>query len=178
MKKQEKIDIIQKCIEETQLCRVYFSYDNGFFFYSYPMAVSDKFILGYEEDDFILDGLFIRKISHLKKAEIRLDKCNEINKASGLTKQLTDPGIDISSWQSIFRSLAAQDQYVLIEDHISNQVSVGKIQKVLKNKLYLKRFNAKGIWLEGELEIPYSSVTSVEWGIRYITHWRHYLEEK
>ena len=177
MKKQEKIDLIQKCIEETELCRCYFSYDSGFF-YSYPVAVSDKFILGYEEDDFILDGCFVRKISHLKKAEIRLDRCNEINKASGLTEQLTDPGIDISSWQSIFRSLAEQGQYVIIEDHINDQFAIGKIQKVLKNKLYLKEFNAKGTWIEEELEIPYSTVTSVEWATRYTTHWQHYLEGK
>ncbi len=175
MKKQQKIDLIHKCIIESSLCRCYFTYEPSFF-YSYPIAVNDKFILGYEEDDFILDGCFIRKISHLKKVEERTDKCHEINKAFGLTNQLVDPNIDISSWHSIFEALSRLDIFVIIEDHISGQFAIGTIQKALKNKLYFKHFNANGIWYENELIIPYSHITSVEWGCRYAEYWKRYLD--
>jgi hypothetical protein len=48
---------------------------------------------------------------------------------------------------------------------------------VLKSKLYFKRFNAKGIWDEKIMEIPYSSITGVEWGTRYDVMWKKYLEQ-
>lgn len=115
MKKQEKIDLLQKGISETILCRCYFTYDQNYFYY-YPHAVNDKFMLGQEEDDFLLDGYCIRKISHLKKVEIKDDKCNEINKMFGITNQIVNPGIDISSWHSVFKSLSQLDAYIQIED--------------------------------------------------------------
>ena len=71
MKKDEKISIIRTAIEHVDICRCYFQYDPDYFYY-YPNAVNDKFILGQEEDDFLLDGYAIRKISHLKKVEISL----------------------------------------------------------------------------------------------------------
>lgn len=35
MKKQEKIDILQRGIDEKQMCRCYFSYDDNYCYY-YP----------------------------------------------------------------------------------------------------------------------------------------------
>ena len=53
MKKQEKIDLIEKSIAEKEICRCFFSYDPGYI-YCYPNAVNDRFILGQEEDDFLI----------------------------------------------------------------------------------------------------------------------------
>ena len=175
MKKQEKIDLIQKAIQETVICRCYFVYDQNYFYY-YPNAVNDKFFLGQEEDDFMLDGYCIRKISQLKKIEIKDDKCQEINKLFGIADQVVDPGIDISSWQSIFESLSKLDTYIQIEDAFGEQFAIGIIQKVLKDKLYFKHFDADGIWDEADLEIRYSQITSVCWGTRYAQYWKRYME--
>lgn len=175
MKKQEKIDLIQQGINEISTCRLYFTYEPGYF-YSYPNAVNDKFVLGQEEDDFLLDGYFIRKISHLKKIEIRADKCNHINKIFGITNQIIDPNIDISSWQSIFESLSHLDTYLIIEDHLEEKFAIGVIEKVLKDKLYFRKFDAKGVWDETCIEIRYSHITSVEWGCRYAEYWKRYHE--
>ena len=175
MKKQEKIDLIQKAIQETVICRCYFVYDQNYFYY-YPNAVNEKFFLGQEEDDFLLDGYCIRKISQLKKIEVKDDKCQEINKLFGITDQVVDPGIDISSWQSIFESLSKLDTYIQIEDAFGEQFAIGIIQKVLKDKLYFKHFDADGIWDEADLEIRYSQITSVSWGTRYAQYWKRYME--
>ena len=175
MKKQEKIDLIQKAIQETVICRCYFVYDQNYFYY-YPNAVNDKFFLGQEEDDFMLDGYCIRKISQLKKIEVKDDKCQEINKLFGIADQVVDPGIDISSWQSIFESLSKLDTYIQIEDAFGEQFAIGIIQKVLKDKLYFKHFDADGIWDEADLEIRYSQITSVCWGTRYAQYWKRYME--
>lgn len=175
MKRQEKIELIQRGIRETAICRCYFTYDQNYFYY-YPNAVNDKFILGQKEDDFILDGYCVRKISHLKKAEIKDDKCNEINKLFGVADRVVDPGIDISSWQSIFESLSKLNVYIQIEDEFNGQFAIGVIEKVLKDKLYFKPFDANGVWYEEILEIRYSQITSVSWGTRYAQYWKRYLE--
>lgn len=175
MKKQEKINLIQKAIQETVICRCYFVYDQNYFYY-YPNAVNEKFFLGQEEDDFLLDGYCIRKISQLKKIEVKDDKCQEINKLFGITDQVVDPGIDISSWQSIFESLSKLDTYIQIEDAFGEQFAIGIIQKVLKDKLYFKHFDADGIWDEADLDIRYSQITSVCWGTRYAQYWKRYME--
>lgn len=177
MKRQEKIDLIQQGIDEKEICRCYFSYEPSYF-YCYPNAVNEKLIMGQEEDDFLLDGYFIRKISHLKKVEIKTDKCNVINQMLGITEQIEHPNVDISSWRSIFENLSRMDTYVMIEDAINGQFAIGTIEKVLKDKLYFKRFDAQGVWDLDELEIRYSQITGVEWGTRYDVYWKKYLERE
>lgn len=177
MRKQEKIDVIRKAVDETLLCRCYFTYDDNYYYY-YPNAVNDRFMLGQEEEDFLLDGYCIRKISHLKKVEIKDDKCNEINRMIGITNQIVNPGIDISSWQSVFKDLSRLDTYIQIEDAFNEQFAIGVIEKVLKDRLYFKTFDADGVWDEDSLEIRYSQITSVHWGTRYAHYWKHYLEHE
>ena len=175
MTKKEKLEIINHAISNIEMCRCYFTYDENYFYY-YPNAVNDKFVLGQEEDDFSLDGYAIRKISNLKIVEIRDDKCNEINKEIGLTEKIQKPDIDLSSWESIFNSLKAVNEVVIIENEFNNEFVIGVIQKVLKNKLYFLDFDADGVWSSEPLEIPYSSITSVQWNTRYTTTWKKYLK--
>ena len=128
VKKHEKLDVIKKAIENPQICRCYFTYDDVYFYY-YPNAVNDKFLLGQEEDDFLLDGYCIRKISQLKKVEIKNDKCSEINQIIGLTKKLAPPDVDLTSWQTIFASLQKLKRFIIIEDEINEQFAIGIIEK-------------------------------------------------
>ena len=111
MKNQEKLDVIQKGIDETLICRCHFTYDDNYRYY-YPNAVNDKFMLGQEELDFLLDGYCICKISQIKKVEVRDDKCGEINRKRGLTKEVVMPAVDITSWKTIFESLKALDRFI------------------------------------------------------------------
>ncbi len=175
MTKNEKIEIINRAILKIELCRCYFKYDENCFYY-YPNAVNDKFILAQEEDDFLLDGYSIRKLSQLKKVELTQNKYNEINKEIGLTEKIQKPDIDLTSWLSIFNSLKAVNEVVIIENEFNNEFVIGVIQKVLKNKLYFLDFDADGVWSSEPLEIPYSSITSVQWNTRYTTIWKKYLK--
>ena len=176
MKRQEKLDLIQSAIETPQLCRCYFTYDDNYYYY-YPNAVNEKFLLGQEENDFLLDGYCIRKISQLKKVEIKNDKCNEINKQIGLTEQIKTPPVDISDWKTVFDSLMALQRFIIIENEISGEFAIGIIEKTFKNKLYFKRFDADGIWDDVGLEIPYSQITTVKWATRYAEVWQNYLQQ-
>ena len=71
MKKEDKLDLIKTAIENPQLCRCYFTYGDHYYYY-YPNAVNEKFLLGQEENDFLLDGYCIRRISQLKKSRSRM----------------------------------------------------------------------------------------------------------
>ena len=176
MKKQEKLDIIRRGIAETDICRCYFTYDKNHYYY-YPNAVNDKFLLGQEEDDFTLDGYCIRKISQLKKVEIKDDLCNVINKFNGTHEKIKMPPVDISSWQSIFDSLKALGCFVIIENEIEGRFLIGVVEKAFKNKLYFKSFDANGIWDDG-WEINYRGITTVKWGCRYAEVWQKFLNRK
>jgi hypothetical protein len=147
-------------------------------YYYYPNAVNDKFLLGQEEDDFSLDGYCIRKISQLKKVEIKDDLCNAINKFNGTHEKIKMPPVDISSWQSIFDSLQALDCFVIIEDEIEERFLIGIVEKTFKNKLHFKSFDADGIWDDGFWEIYYRGITSVKWACRYATVWQQYLQNR
>lgn len=175
MKKQEKINLLKKGIEEVEICRCYYKF-NVQYFYCYPNAVNDKFFMGQFEDDFQLNGYFVRKIANLEKVQIRNDKCNEINKLFGITTQIQMPKVDIVDWKSVFTSLISCDGFIIIEDEKNEQFVIGKIEKILSKKLYFKRFDAQGDWDDDIIEIPYSSITSVEWGDRYCKGWERYME--
>ena len=94
----------------------------------------------------------------------------------GIVDKVINPDIDISSWRSIFESLSKLGVYIQIEDEINGQFAIGIIEKVLKDKLYFKPFDADGIWEEECWQIRYSQITSVRWGNRYAKYWQRYLE--
>ena len=173
MKKQEKLDIIRRGIAETEICRCYFTYDPVYHYY-YPHAVNDKFILGQKEDDFTLDGYCIRKISQLKKVEIKDDLCNTINKFNGTHEKIQAPPVDISRWQSIFDSLKALNCFIIIEDEIREDYLIGLVAKTFQNKLLFNFFDADGNWFDDQ-EIYYRDITTVTWGNRYAEVWQRYL---
>lgn len=177
MKKQEKLELIRSAIENPQLCRCYFTYDDKYYYY-YPNAVNEKFLIGQEENDFILDGYCIRKISQLKKVEIKDDLCNTINRHIGLHQQIKMPPVDISNWKSIFDSLRELGCFVIIENELSGEFAIGIIEETFQNKLYFKSFDADGIWDDVGWEIPYSQITTVKWATRYADVWERYLRDK
>ena len=74
MLKNQKIEILNECIKTPRNARVYFEFDPDYYYY-YPNAANGKFFVGQEENDFLLDGYHIRRITHIKKAEIKDDLC-------------------------------------------------------------------------------------------------------
>ena len=164
MKKRKKIEIITKAITEIGLCRCSFSYSEDFFYY-YPNEVNKKFFLGQTEADFQLDGYCIRKMSQLKKVEVN-------------TRGIKAPDIDLSDWRTIFDSLKTKEQFIIVEDEIHGEFAIGVVVKAKKNKLFLRAFDADGVWYDDILKIPYSTITNVEWGTRYSDMWERYMKER
>ena len=177
MTKEKKIELLTQSAAQAQIARVYFKYDSNYYYF-YSNEVNGKFLLAQEEDDFQLDGYHIRKIAHMTKVEIKDDLCAQINEWNGVTKQIHHPGIDISSWYTIFTALQKQPGFVIIEDDIGEQFAIGKIAKVGYRYLVLEHFDANGIWHDDPLTIPYASITHVAWNTRYTNTWEAYLASK
>ena len=178
MKKQDKLNLIQSAIENPQLCRCYFTYDENYYYY-YPNAVNEKFLLGQEVNDFLLDGYCIRKISQLKKVEIKDDMCPKIIKAEGILDGLTPPEIDITDWHSAFVSLKGLGEIIIIEresiDPDESLFAIGRIQKVNKTNLVFSHFDADGVWQDEVYVIPFTQITSVTIGSRYSRFFAKYV---
>ena len=64
MKKSDKINILHKSKGTYNLCRCFFYYHPYYWFY-YILNFSDRLLFGTKENDFILNGFQIRKISDL-----------------------------------------------------------------------------------------------------------------
>ena len=177
VKKEKKLLLLKECLNTKKLARVYFSYA-PYYYYFYPNDVSNKFLLAQEENDFQLDGYHVRKISHMSRVQIKDDLCSEINIWNGVADQVRSPGIDISSWHSIFSDLQKLKGFIIIEDEINGQFAIGKIIKVCKHHLKFRHFDAEGIWEEEPQTIPYSSITHVAWNTRYTDNWEGFLASK
>lgn len=179
MKKSEKLALLHGSIGTYNLCRCYFSYDENYWYF-YVLGRSDKLMFGIEEDDFILDGFQIRKISDLKKIEIKNDVCAKINEKNGLLRDVERPDIDLSSWQTVFESLRPLDRFVIIKNEKFEAGEeffyIGTIKKAKRASVVIIPFDANGNWVE-DVEIPYSKITSVTFEDRYSKTWQKFFKE-
>lgn len=173
MKKTKKLKILRKTRGTYDFCRVFFKYID-FYRYYYILDYSEKLFLGAVEDDFILDGFEINRISDIDKIEVKDDGCIKINRRHALLDDLETPEIDLTSWRTVFESLAKTDFYVIIQDQYDGGYHIGKIKEVGKNSVVFKHFDAFGIWQHKE-KIPFSEITSVRFADRYSTNWQEYL---
>ena len=181
MKKGKKLTILMNSKNTYDLCRCYFKYDINYFYF-YIFDFNNKFFLGLEEDDFITDGFQIRKISDMKKIELKDDKCIEFNRQNKLLDGINVPKININSWKDIFKSLKELNRIIIVEDENINpkecEYAIGKVIKVKDSEVHLKVFDADGNWLDGYLVIPFRFISSVTFNSRYSVQWEKYFDLK
>ena len=181
MKKEKKLTILMNSKNTYDLCRCYFKYDINYFYF-YIFDLNNKFFLGIEEDDFITDGFQIRKISDMKKIELKDDKCIEFNRQNKLLDGINVPKININSWKDIFKSLKELNRIIIVEDENINpkecEYAIGKVIKVKDSEVHLKVFDADGNWLDGYLVIPFRFISSVTFNSRYSVQWEKYFDLK
>lgn len=178
MTKQQIREVFRACMEQKMLCRTFMKYDD-FYRYYVPLGMNERFFLGAEEDDFLLDGFCIRLFRDVKKAEVKNDICLGIIKKEGLLDHLITPEIDLSRWQTIFLSLSGIGRNIIVEgertDHAASQFAIGRIERVTAKCVFLRHFDGDGIWQKEPYEIPYSEITSVTFGSRYVEMFSKYL---
>lgn len=178
MKKAEKIKLITSAVNSKMMCRIFLKY-NHYYSYHFPLVSSDKLFLSANEDDFIIDGFSIRRFCDIKKVEYKDDKCVEIIKREGVLDNIHIPEIDVTDWYSTFLSLSKLNMNIIVEkesiDEDECEFAIGKIVEVKKTKVIFKHFDADGIWQEELYEIPFSQITSVTFGNRYVEVFSKYV---
>lgn len=173
MKKSEKRKCLRALRSSYDLGRCYFKYD-VYYRYFYILDCTEKIFLGAEEDDFIIDGFHIRRISDIKKIEIRDDLCVKINRENKLPQNISKPDIDLSSWKKLFKSLKKLNCHIIIENEYLGMFYIGIIEKVKKNTVAFHPFDADGIWLD-RVEIPYKKITNIIFADRYSKGFEEYF---
>lgn len=172
MKKSEIIEIIHKSIENQNLCRVGYKY-NDFLKYMFPLMANDKLFLASKEADFDFAGYHIGKFSNIDTVDVRTegDKLFDIIKAEGMSKYLKTPEIVLSNWKTVFESLQKWDGYIIVrnEKDYDSEYSfiIGKIIKVTSKNVTMKNFTCDGEWEEELYHIPFTKITSVEFNTQY-----------
>lgn len=173
MKRSKIMKVLRRSCGTYDFSRCWFKY-NDFYRYFYILDYSDKLFFGAVEDDFILDGFEINRLSDIDRIEIKDDGCIKINRRLGLLDDIEVPAIDLTSWRTVFESLAGTDFYVIIQDQYDGGYHIGRIKEVKKNSVIFKHFDAFGVWQHKE-KIPFSEITSVRFADRYSTNWKMYL---
>ena len=180
MKKSEIKEIINRSIEQRNLCRIYCRYHLNYWYY-FPLISNDKLLLGAEEYDFIINGYTIRRYVDITKVEIKDDKCIEILQSEGIVNSIKIPSIDISNWETVFSSLHKMDKNIIVEKESLNEDEckfvIGRIDRVYKKFVYVYHFDADGIWQEEPYRIPYTEITSVSFGTRYVETFSKYINK-
>ena len=178
MKKEEIKSILEKAKTEQLICNITFKYDANYR-NSIPLICGEKLFLCAEENDFILNGYSIRRYKDIKKLKAKNDKCGEILRKEGIV--ITMPEIDIESWYSVFQSLKKRNKNIIVEKETLNdndsEFVIGRINEIHKNFAYVYHFDADGIWGDEPIKVPFSEITSVTFGSRYVDIFSKYVNE-
>lgn len=178
MTKLEMRALLREAIDPPKICLVYFGYDANYF-NLFPLRVSQRLFLAAQEDDFILDGWTIRRARDVRLVKIKDDRCLEIARAEGLLTGLACPNIDLEDWPSALSSLRELGRNVIIrhESLLEEEYEfyIGRILRVHRRKVLFRHFDADGIWDEKVSEIPFSRITSITFGSRYVEVFSKYL---
>lgn len=178
MTKSEIKENISACFNQRQLCRISLRYE-GYDRYYFPLITSEKLFLGAEENDFLLDGYALRRFRDITKAEMKNDFCQEILVKEGVVDSLVVPDLDITNWQTVFQFLQARNQNVIVEkeslDEDEREFVIGRIEKIYKTSVYIRHFDADGIWQSEPYKFPFSKITTVTFASRYVDTFSKYL---
>ena len=176
MRKSDIKSIVREAINSRKLLQELMKYNN-YYELCFPVSYSNKLFLAANEHDFIIDGFTIYRFKDVKEVLITGDKYFEIAKEEGLIESIEAPDIDISDWYNVFVSLQEINKNIIVENGYEENsfFAIGKIKKVTKTKVYMQYFDADGIWEEELWEIPFTQITSVSFGTRYIEVFSKYV---
>jgi len=178
MKKSTMKVLVRHAIDTKALCRFDFRY-HYYYCHSFPLAMSERLFLAARFDDFLVDGFSIRRFRDMKKIVFNDDKRNDIIEEEGIYDGITVPDVDVENWHSVFLSLQAMGENIIVEresrDEDEELYFIGRIEKVLRNKVLFRGFDADGIWDEEPEAIPFSQITTVKFDSRYVNTFSKYV---
>lgn len=180
MKKKKIRNRIEKAIKSHQLCSMQMEYNKDEYHF-FPLIMSEKLILGAQEEEFQLNGCSIRRLQDVEKVKILDNFCGHISIKEAGADVANIPKVDISDWFSAFTSLEKLGKIIIVEKESlhekNNMFAIGKIEKVCRKHVCLRYFGPDGIWDDKQWKISYDDITSVTIGSRYSEVFSKYLPD-
>ena len=173
-------EVLQESAAQRQVCNVYFWYDRNYW-NLIPLTIGDELFLSAEEDDFIIDGYTIRRFRDLDDVVAKDDKCTEILHKEGVLEAIPVPPVSLPSWEQAFKDLHELGGNVIVEvvrpDSDEFDFVIGRIEIILKQSVFVRHFDADGVWQDRPVKIYYSDIASVTFASRYVRIFSKYLDE-
>ena len=170
--------LINEAALHMNIANVHMAYNENYY-NLIPIEASDRLFLAINEDDFIFDGFRISRFRDVKAIRIKNDKCDEIVRSEGLLNNPSLPKINLENWQTVFNDLKKIGKNIIdeyeTEEGKDDNFTIGKIERVYKDCLYMYYFDADGLWDAELYRIPYTEVTSVTFNSRYVNVFSKYI---
>jgi len=149
----------------------------------YIVDYSENFIILQETDDFKVFSYLALPIAQI--STIRFNSHDRFyDKIMVLEKEIENISlphkIDLSSWQTIFKSIKTIGLNVIVECENPNidTFTIGPITKTTKNLVYILYFDPTGFIDEKPTSIDYESITKVMFDDRYINVFSKYIRQR
>jgi hypothetical protein len=182
MKKSKIREALTKSIELKQHLSFFRKFTSTRI-HGYVLDFTDDLILIHQTSDLRLDGFAVLPFKTIKK--IRHSDYEEMYKYIMDEEQLlNDLGIpytiDITNWQTVFKSIENNNKFVIIE---CEQVWIkrfllGKLSKVKKKKVEMLYLEANGVFEEYATEQKYKDISIVRFDEVYINLFQKYVRYK
>ena len=180
MTKKKVVKLLSEAACDLKIVNVYMIYNDGYY-NLIPLKLSDKLFLAFNEDDFIFDGFRIFRFKDVKKVRIKNDKCDAIVRSEGLLNDIHIPDINLENWQAVFECLKKIGKNIIVKyetkEGKDDNLTIGKIDCIHKNCLFMYHFDADGVWEHEPYRIPFTEVTSVTLESRYVNIFTKYLSQ-
>lgn len=151
--------------------------------HGYVLDFTDDFALIHQTDDFHLDGFAIVPLKTIKKvrhSEFE-DMYEYIMKKENYLDELgIHYTIDLTNWQTIFKSIEGNEKFVIIECEQLwiGRFLLGKLTKAKKKKVEMLYLEANGVFDEYVTEQKYKEITIVRFDEIYINLFQKYARYK
>jgi hypothetical protein len=149
----------------------------------YIVDHSKDFLLLQETDDFKVLGYLILPIDQIEK--IRFNKWdkyyNNIMIWEGEIENVTVKyKIDLTTWQSIFKSITSHKLNVIVECESPDidSFTIGPLIKTTKKRVHIQDFDPCGFLNEIPTSIDFDCITIVKFDDRYINIFSKYLRNR
>lgn len=181
MKKKKIRKRIEKAIKSKQICRIYTEYDREEPFRFLPLKISDELLYLVKDGDQAANGCSVRCLDVIEKVKIEDDAAIPVPRGE-VTEQITAPDLDITDWQSVFKSLGKYGKVVIVESQKlakkDGRYAVGKIEKVGRKQVTICYYGPDPVWENKRWKISYENVTWVTIDSRYTEVLNQYVPEE
>jgi hypothetical protein len=182
MKKSKIREALTKSIELKQNLSFFRKFTSTRI-HGYVLDFTDDFILIHQTDDFKLEGFAVIPLKTIKK--VRYSDYEEMyeyimNEEHFLNDLGIPYTIDLTNWQTVFKSIENNNKFVIIE---CEQVWIkrfllGKLSKIKKKNVEMLYLEANGVFEEYATEQKYKEISIVRFDEVYINLFQKHARYK